>query len=179
MTSSAFLVGSEPVSLQRFDDRWLPELMSWFPDAQSCRSWAGPQFRFPFSEARFREDLRVDHLTSLGLTSADGSLGAFGQYYLRLGRCHLARLVVAPALRGRGVGGILVHALCDRGREELGTQSFSLFVLAANASARQLYGRLGFAEAPYPEPASMLEGSLYMVATLDQLTRNRAGRRAP
>jgi hypothetical protein len=51
--------------------------------------------------------------------------------------------------------------------------------LAGNASARQLYSRLGFAEAPYPEPTSMLEGSLYMAATLDQLTRNSPDRRAP
>jgi ribosomal protein S18 acetylase RimI-like enzyme len=179
MTTSAFVVGSEPVNVERFDDRWLADLMSWFPDAHSCRSWAGPQFRFPFDDATFREDLKVDHLTSLGLTSAEGGLLAFGQYYLRLGRCHLARLVVAPALRGRGMGGILVHALCDRGREKLGTESFSLFVLAGNASARQLYRRLGFSESPYPEPASMLEGSLYMVATLDQLTRSRTGRHTP
>jgi ribosomal protein S18 acetylase RimI-like enzyme len=179
MTAPAFVVGSEPVNVQRFDDRWLPDLMSWFPDAHSCGSWAGPQFRFPFSDATFREDARVDRLSSWALQAADGGLGAFGQYYLRLGRCHLARLVVAPSLRGRGIGGVLVRELCDRGREELGTESFSLFVLAGNASARQLYRRLGFAEMPYPEPASMLEGSLYMVATLDQLTRHGTCRREP
>jgi ribosomal protein S18 acetylase RimI-like enzyme len=179
MSTLPDVLDNEPVNVQHFDHRWLPDLMSWFPDAYRCRSWAGPQFRFPFNEATFREDLRVDDITSLGLMFAGGSLGAFGQYYLRLGRCHLARLVVAPTLRGRRIGGTLIRELCDRGCEELGTDSCSLFVLAANASERQLYGRLGFAEAPYPEPASMLEGSLFMVATRDQLAHNRADRRTP
>lgn len=143
--------------------------MSWFPDSLSCGSWAGPQFRFPFDQATFREDARVDHLPSWGLPTADGSLGAFGQYYLRLGRCHLARLVVAPALRGHGIGGILIRELCERGCRELGTDSCSLFVLAGNASALTLYRRLGFAEATYPVSASMLEGSLYMIAPVERL----------
>jgi ribosomal protein S18 acetylase RimI-like enzyme len=177
MTTSAFVAGSEPVNVQRFDERWLPDLMSWFHDAHSCGTWAGPQFRFPFSEGTFRDDARIDRLSSWALPSSDGSLGAFGQYYLRLGRCHLARLVVAPALRGRGIGGTLIRELCDRGCEKLGTDTCSLFVLAGNVSALQLYRRLGFAEVPYPEPSSMLEGSLYMVASLDQLMRNRTGRR--
>lgn len=167
------------MTFQRFDDRWLQELMSWFPDAHSCGLWAGPGFRFPFNEATFREDSRIDHLSSWGLPAADSSLGAFGQYYLRLGRCHLARLVVAPALRAQGIGGTLIRELCDRGCLELGTDSCSLFVLADNAPARQLYRRLGFAEVAYPEPSSMLEGSLYMVAPLDQLTRNSSGQRSP
>ena len=148
--------------------------MRWFPDAHSCRSWAGPQFRFPFDAATFREDSGIDRLATWALSSTDGGLGAFGQYYLRLGRCHLARLVVGPELRGRGIGGILIHELCERGCEKLGTDSCSLFVLASNASALQLYRRLGFAEAPYAEPASMLEGSLYMVATLEQVRRERS-----
>lgn len=179
MTDRAGAVGRRLVDFQRFEGRWLAELMSWFPDAHSCGSWGGPQFRFPFSDATFREDLGIDRLSSWGLPDTDGSLGAFGQYYRRLGRCHLARLVVAPSLRGRGIGGILVRELCDRGREELGAGEFSLFVLAGNASARQLYGRLGFTEAPYPEPTSILEGILYMVATLDQLARSSPDRRAP
>jgi hypothetical protein len=51
--------------------------------------------------------------------------------------------------------------------------------LADNASARQLDSRLGFAEALYPKPAAMLEGSSHMVAALAQLTRNPPDRRAP
>lgn len=146
--------------------------MSWFHDAHDCRFWAGPQFRFPFSEATFREDSRIDHLASWSLPAADGSLGAFGQFYLRLGRCHLARLVVAPAQRGRGIGGTLIRELCIRGCQELGTDSCSLFVLAGNSSALQLYRRLGFEAVTCPEPSSTLDGSIYMVAPLERLTRN-------
>ena len=96
-----------------------------------------------------------------------GSLGAFGQYYRRLGRCHLARLAVAPALRGRGIGTTLVRELCRLGAADLGVDAYSLFVLPGNARAERLYRRLGFSAVPYPEPAAEFDGCTYMVASQD------------
>ncbi|HET7204600.1 MAG TPA: N-acetyltransferase, partial [Steroidobacteraceae bacterium] len=90
---------------------------------------------------------------------------AFGQYYLRVGRCHLARLAVAPGVRGRGFGERLIRELRARGGTELGVRSFSLFVMAGNAPALRLYRRLGFTEVDYPEPLPPSEKMLYMVAS--------------
>lgn len=152
------------VHLRHFDGQHLAELMSWFPDAPSCRMWGGPEFRFPFTEATFREDARLGDLASYVLV-ADGRLVGFGQYYRRLGHCQLGRLAIAPGLRGRGLGSTLVRELAARGRNELGGGPLSLFVLDGNERALRLYRRLGFHEARYPEPFPGLEGCAYLVAS--------------
>jgi ribosomal protein S18 acetylase RimI-like enzyme len=156
-------VGVTALKLQLFEEGQLPELMSWFPDATSCRTWGGPQFRHPFTVETFREDSQLDSQRAWTLVAADGTLCGFGQYYLRLGRCHLSRLAVAPALRGRGAGGLLIRELCRRGSAELGVSSYSLFVLPGNQPALRLYRRMGFSTAAYPEPTPQLAGSVYMV----------------
>ena len=150
--------------LQRFDAARLPELMRWFHDAEACRVWGGPSFRFPFTPATFREDVRIDSLASWSLVDDSGKLAAFGQYYLRAGRCHLGRLAVSPALRGRGLGGTLIRELCRTGSAELGIATYSLFVLPGNERAMRLYQRLGFTPARYPEPGSAFDDCIYMVA---------------
>lgn len=150
--------------LERFDEKRLPELMHWFGDASACRTWGGPHFRFPYDVATFREDAALETLPTWALLDGPGSFVAFGQYYLRVGRCHLGRLAVAPAARSRGIGTRLIRELCARGAVELGCDEFSLFVLETNAAAARLYRRLGFESATYPEPLPASEPMLYMVA---------------
>ncbi|MBS0366027.1 MAG: GNAT family N-acetyltransferase [Proteobacteria bacterium] len=159
--------------LQSFEGSQLSELMSWFPDQHSCQRWGGPEFRFPFTEATFREDAKLNSLPTYALVQERALIG-FGQYYLRLGRCHLGRLAIAPALRGRGLGASLVQELCLKGKAQLGVDSFSLFVLPSNERAFRLYQRLGFSAVPYPEPLPGPEGILYMVAARLELGGQRA-----
>ena len=58
--------------------------MKWFSCEREIRQWAGPEFRYP-------------------LLNRQGLLIGFGQYYLRLERCHLSRLVINPDSRGQGI----------------------------------------------------------------------------
>lgn len=152
------------VRLLPFEDARLPELMRWFPDKVSCHTWGGIEFRFPFTETSFREDARLGSLPTWALVGDDGSLAGFGQFYLRVGRCHLGRLAIAPASRGQGFGTTLVRELCRRGGANLGVRSFSLFVVRENERAFRLYRRLGFSAVPYPELTPALIGYIYMVA---------------
>jgi ribosomal protein S18 acetylase RimI-like enzyme len=152
------------LTLEPFEGGQLPELMRWFPDRQSCQTWGGPDFRFPFTEATFRADARLGELPCFALVDDDGRLAGFGQYYLRLGRCHLGRLAIAPGRRGRGLGTTLVHELGRRGQAALGVSGLSLFVLPGNERALRLYRRLGFCEATYPEPLPGMEGCVYMIS---------------
>lgn len=105
----------------------------------------------------------LGRLPTWALVLEDGSLGGFGQFYLRVGRCHLGRLAIAPARRGQGLGSTLVRELCERGRSELGAESCSLFVVPENVRALKLYERLGFKPTPYPEPSPELRQYIYMV----------------
>src|SRR5688572_24995217 len=102
----------EPVEFAGFELARLKELMAWFPDARTLRTWGGPDFRFPFTPASFREDAKLDDIDSFSLVCGDdGGLAAFGQCYLRIGRCHFGRVAVAPARRGRGLGTRLFHEM--------------------------------------------------------------------
>lgn len=139
-------------------------LMQWFPDRGSCHFWSGPEFRFPYTETTFREDIRLE-LPSFALIDGDEQLMGFGQYYLRVGRCHLARLAISPLHRGRAIGATLIHELSLVGRNRLQVSECSLFVLPDNARAIRLYTRLGFTPTPYPEDPSQFEPSIYMVAS--------------
>jgi ribosomal protein S18 acetylase RimI-like enzyme len=145
-------------------DHHLAELMGWFPDPASCRIWGGPDFRFPFTAETFRADAKFDGSPSFSLLGDAGELLGFGQYYLRAGRCHLARLAVSPQHRGLGCGEFMVRELCRRGAKELQTSHCSLFVYDYNTAAIRLYHRLGFAFEPYPEATPLPEGCLYMAA---------------
>jgi ribosomal protein S18 acetylase RimI-like enzyme len=153
------------VKLQPFDVAYLPELMGWFPDGRATTVWGGPGFRFPFTEASFREDARIDSLPTRALHDDRGHFVGFGQYYERAGRCHLGRLAIAPSMRNHGYGTQLVRALCVEGGQALGFDTFSLFVLPGNARALRLYANLGFVTATYPEPSPLFVDCVYMVAS--------------
>lgn len=150
------------VRFARFDPAQLPELATWFDDADSLRTWGGTEFRFPFTPETFREDSKVDEIASFAL--ADASLAAFGQCYLRIGRCHFGRLAVSPRRRGQGFGTRLIRELTDWGLGEFGPRELSLFVNRNNVDAIRLYQRLGFADSTYPEPTPFMANSIYMLA---------------
>jgi ribosomal protein S18 acetylase RimI-like enzyme len=138
------------------------ELMSWFSNEDELSIWSGPNFRYPFDLSTFKSDLSLDTLKSFSLTSNEGDLLAFGQYYLRLGNCHLGRLIVNPNFRGQGIASHLINQLSTLGRSDLRTDSCSLFVLGHNKSAIKVYTKLGFSMADYPEEIP-LKNCFYMV----------------
>ncbi len=140
----------------------LLQMMCWFPDRDSCRLWGGQTFRFPFTAQTFLVDSRFAEVPSYALLHSTELFG-FGQYYLRAGRCHLARLAVAPARRGRGCGSWLIAQLMLIGARELSVAECSLYVSTANTAAIALYQRLGFRRAPHPDSNAELSASHYMV----------------
>ncbi|HJU38058.1 MAG TPA: GNAT family N-acetyltransferase, partial [Tahibacter sp.] len=147
--------------LEPIDDDRIDAMMTWFPDAAACLVWGGVDFRFPYTDETFRTDARIADLPSYALVDDAGAFVGFGQYYRRLGRCHVARLAVAPDARGRGCGSVLIEQLCKLGHRTLGVAGDSLFVLEQNVDAKRLYLRLGFRDATYPE--ALPPAHVYMV----------------
>lgn len=148
-------------------DAHVAEMMTWFPDRHSCAIWAGLDFRYPFNSASFREDIRLN-LPSYSLVDDSGAFEAFGQYYVRAERCHLARLVVSPLHRGRGLGSVLIRALSHAGRSALKVTECSLFVMEDNTPARRLYERMGFVSVTCAkEELPHVQGMLFVVASRD------------
>lgn len=140
----------------------IDELMQWFPDEKSTRTWGGPDFRHPFNRHSFAEDIHWGRMATFSLRSPDGSFAAFGQIYERVGCINLARLAVNPAMRGRGVGTRLVKMLMTVGRDLFDCKYFSLFVYRDNLPAQKCYAGLGFEISPYPENARLADECDYM-----------------
>jgi ribosomal protein S18 acetylase RimI-like enzyme len=145
----------------------LHRMMDWFVDRDSCAVWS-PNLRFPFNEETFAADTMWETLPSYSLVNPDGELLGFGQYYDRLGRCHLGRLVIAPAHRGKGLGAHLIRSLVARGAPLLGASECSLFVSHFNPAAARLYARLGFTVTPYPDGAPIPDCD-YMIAPCSRI----------
>lgn len=68
---------------------------------------------------------------------------------------HLHHLVVAPAMRGKGIGTALMAILLERNRD---AEKMTLKVHASNAAAARFYRRLGFVENnAIPSPSEYME----------------------
>lgn len=140
----------------------LVQMLSWFENETLLREWAGPDFRFPFNLSSFTDDLQLDTLNSYILISTEGEFLGFGQFYQRLRKCHLARLVVNPQFRGKGYAAELITLLYDAGNKKLKLNEYSLFVLEHNKSAIKSYTRCGFAITHYSSEMP-IANCLYMV----------------
>ena len=151
------------LALARPTDEHLREIMTWFSTEEKLRTWGGPDIRFPFDARTFEEDMKINEFASYAVVGAGGELIGFGQIYERLGRAHLARLVVAPAKRGRGYGRRLLEAIARKGRELLGVKENSLFVYHHNTIAHRCYHEAGFVETAYPEKGEFYAEIVYMV----------------
>jgi ribosomal protein S18 acetylase RimI-like enzyme len=153
------------MKLVELSDIHLPQLMSWFENKAQLATWSGPNFRYPFTESTFKEDLNLTTHPSYSLLSRQGELLAFGQYYLRENRCHLGRLVVNPSKRVQGIVATLIAKLAAKGKEHLKVKTCSLFVFEDNTHAIRAYQRLGFKQSQYPFDMP-LAGCIYMVSDL-------------
>jgi ribosomal protein S18 acetylase RimI-like enzyme len=137
-------------------------LMGWFDDESQFRRWGGPSGRYPYDRAQFLSDIRWDEIPSIAALDAAGHFVAFGQYYVKYGRCHLARLAVTPARRGQHIGRRFIGALLPMAIADTGLAEASLYVLGDNVAAMRCYRSLGFEVQPDPGPP-IVENCLYMV----------------
>jgi ribosomal protein S18 acetylase RimI-like enzyme len=128
----------------------IERLMQWFPSKDDVVIWGGPTFRHPFTRQSFFEDVCWDRMATFCLRDSASEHVGFGQLYDRDGRIHLARLVVRPDMRGRGVGRRLIEMLMEAGLAIFPGNEYSLFVFRENIPAYECYRSLGFEVGAYP-----------------------------
>lgn len=138
-------------SLQEAAESDIDTLMEWFTQPSDILIWGGPTFRYPFDRETFFEDVCWGTMASYCLRDPASSLVAFGQLYDRDGRIHLARLIVHPEQRGRGVGTRLIETLITAGIDLFARDEVSLFVFRDNLPAYRCYRSLGFTVSDYPD----------------------------
>lgn len=127
------------------------EIMTWFGGEASLKIWGGPSFRYPFNEESFLQDLKLGAMRSYALVENSVETIAFGQIYLKLGRGHLARLVVSPEHRRHGYGAELIDKLMKRAAMLYSCSEYSLYVMRGNAAARSCYKKIGFKDSVSPD----------------------------
>lgn len=127
------------------------QLQSWFTSAEQQQSWGGDNFDYPCTELYFLQQLCRPGTQSYSLVDSDtGTLLGFGQLCDRFGCHHLARLVIHPNHRRKGlakalIGELIIQALGQQRR------NISLYVHRHNNVALQCYTGLGFKRSTPPE----------------------------
>ena len=119
-------------------------VVRWFPTRASVVLWAGPGLPEPLHGMWLaREVARQRHYVLIG---PEGGLAGFFGVTFHLGerRAHLIRFALAPGLRGRGLGDVLVRAAVEVASSQGAAERLTLAVYAHNAPARRTYERAGF-----------------------------------
>ena len=139
----------------------LAGIISWIPDADECKLWAGPSVRFPLSVDSLKAQIVYTPENSFCLEK-EGQVIAFGQL-IKKGeqRLHLARIIVDPSERGKGCGRILCRQLIAKA-SGLQCRWVTLNVYKNNAAAMKLYKRLGFEEKQPPAEEKVSDDICFM-----------------
>lgn len=120
-------------------------IASWIPDAKACIRWAGPLLSFPFAAAELEARLSVARGESYCLAEGGNTPYGFGQHFVvEQGLVHLGRIIVSPAVRGKGLGRELCRQLIARATQATGASAVTLRVYRDNPTALHLYLGLGF-----------------------------------
>jgi ribosomal protein S18 acetylase RimI-like enzyme len=140
-------------------------------DAVAIRQWAGPSVTFPCSIDSLGLFIKKGFSTSFVLKYNEVILG-FGQLQLLKHKAHLARLVINPEYRGRGLGKHLLSELIQQADKQVrfekisskhaSLKQVSLFVNIENFVAIACYQKFGFAESVMPAGISAPADCRYM-----------------
>ncbi|MGW4507563.1 GNAT family N-acetyltransferase [Streptomyces sp. NPDC004436] len=115
-------------------------LRSWVTGPTALMTWAGPHLAWPLDDAQLTAYAAEPGRRTWTAVTPDGT--PVGHVSLADGR--LGRVLIAPAARGRGLGGALVSLVVTHAFDELGLPEIRLGVWAHNTAARRIYARLGF-----------------------------------
>jgi ribosomal protein S18 acetylase RimI-like enzyme len=121
--------------------------LSWTPEDEALRRWAGPGTRCPATAESLWEDITHAGATTYAFESPEAGVVGFGQIrYREQANGHLARIIISPRHRGNGLGRALCLALMREAVRLHPIQAYTLYVFPDNTRAIALYRSLGFVE---------------------------------
>lgn len=110
-----------------------------------AEGWPGKTKNIPLTHDGFAELLSLPGHVSFGLGEPGGEVVGFGQIWTSgAGVVSLVRILVAPQLRGQGLGKKLCALLLEHATQVLGAPCVKLRVYRNNLSAVAVYRSLGF-----------------------------------
>lgn len=127
----------------------LRTILAWVPTLDLLRFWGGPAVDFPPEADRIWRTIEAEGSNTFVLVDREAGILGLGQTLAREpGAVHLARIIVSPAHRGRGLGGMLCRALLACAVNRLGAVRATLNVYTDNLPAVACYRALGFTDVP-------------------------------
>ena len=120
-------------------------ILTWIQKADQLKLWGGAALSYPPCVETTWAEIGAQAGNSFVLSSSDGGVVGFAQALVRTPNIHLARIIVSPAGRGKGVGKILCEQLIQRVCLEHQPEQITLNVFSHNTVAINLYKSLGFA----------------------------------
>jgi ribosomal protein S18 acetylase RimI-like enzyme len=132
-------------SLQPASREDLQVVLTWIEAEESLKLWGGPTLVFPPHVENIWREVGATQDNTYSLLDPETNVVGFGQA-LRRGPAtvHLARIIVAPVLRGNGLGRILCQQLIQIGVKDYQAAAATLNVYMINVPALRLYESLGF-----------------------------------
>lgn len=148
--TQSFTQEEDAMVVDYFTEDDLPEFSRWFTTADEVLQFGGPELAFPFSEQFLHS------LTTSGAQSPASNLtfaGRSGDRLVGAAQLHfhwehqmaiLARVVINPELRGRGMAFHLLEPLVQAFFADQRMARLELSVYSFNTAAIRTYSRLGF-----------------------------------
>ncbi len=123
----------------------LQTVLTWITSPEDLKRWGGPLLTWPPQAEKTWQQIEAPAHKVFALFTDAGELAGFGQTLLREENgVHLGRIILSPALRGQGVGRMLMQNLIEKGRKLYHPKYFSLYVYSDNLPAVKLYRSMGF-----------------------------------
>lgn len=117
---------------------------SWIEDAEGLYLFTGPRLTWPLQPSDLQVMAETPGLTAwVVVDSSDGTIAGHFDLTLDDRTARLARVIIAPAMRGRGLSHTLV-VLAEERASELGATQLSLNVIDGNLPTITTYERAGF-----------------------------------
>jgi RimJ/RimL family protein N-acetyltransferase len=143
-------------ALRRCVDADYRAILDWIPDAAELYLFTGTRFTWPLTLEQLESLAETPRWTDWTLVEASTPLEPLGHVELAFvdgpeapPTARISRVLVSPAQRGRGLGGVLAGLALEKARE-LGAAQVELAVIAGNAPAERIYERLGFVASGHP-----------------------------
>jgi RimJ/RimL family protein N-acetyltransferase len=141
--------GTPQIALRPFRPDDADTVVAWFDGPEDALAVAGTGAPWPYTAADLVAASTGDDRHPLTVTPVDAPDAVVGHVAVvrvtaTTGR--LARIVLAPRLRGRGLSGALV-ALAVAEARALGLRELALFVVPGNTPALRAYAAAGFVHA--------------------------------
>lgn len=136
------------MKLELFREDDIPELLKWLRDSDErfLYQFSGPRYKFPLTGDQLIETINGSEYQPFRFIDKVETVGhcQFARLDREKGEVTLGRLLINPALRGKGYGSRMIQEMISYGKSVFGVSRFKLVVFDFNKSAIKCYEKVGF-----------------------------------